>query len=389
MNINRASVFSLAIPLTVPYTIAYVTISDTVNHFLVLENSDGVQGIGCAAPAPDVTGETPDMSLAALERIAAFFGDGSTVLQDSGFSPLEHPSLRGSSGELNWSALATTPSAMTALDMALADLSARTAGQTCAQWMTGHNADQSDSISDPARDSLSDQAFHPVTTSVTIGISSVVETVERARLLLSEGFHFLKIKGGHDVVQDVRRLERLRGEFGPSLYLALDANQGYAISDVELLEQYAAKLKLSYLEQPTPKSDLKLLGMAAKATSIPVMADEAVQTEEDARRIGDLQTVRLINIKLQKMGGFKASSRIDAIAREAGMGTMLGCMDESAISIAAALQFGAAHPNVIFYDLDGHLDLSEDPFDGLVDLDRGRLSTSVSEGLGWMQMPAF
>ncbi len=348
----------MAIPLTVPYTIAYVTITDTVNHFLVLETDSGLVGVGCAAPAPDVTGETPEMSYAALSQLPRLLKNAELANEAFWNSLLQ--------------TLIATPSAMTALDMALADLSARAAHQSCLEWMGGAN-----------------HALKPVTTSVTIGISSLEDTLARARLLTGQGIHFVKVKGGHSVAADIERLKSLRSEFGPRLMLALDANQGYSLQDVGRLEKECRDLQLSYVEQPTPKKDLPLLALAAKATSIPVMADEAVQTEEDARRIGDLGTVRLINIKLQKMGGFRASARIDTIAAEAGMATMLGCMDESALSIGAALLFGAAQPNVVFYDLDGHLDLAQDPFESLVTLQAGKLDTPIGFGLGWSVLPSF
>ncbi|MDA1028655.1 MAG: dipeptide epimerase [Bacteroidetes bacterium] len=358
MKIVHAAVHSLAIPLTVPYTIAYVTITDTVNHFLVIETDTGVKGIGCAAPAPDVTGETPEMSLAALHHLLGRISNADV------------------SDEAFWSstlsAMKSTPSAMTALDMALADVSSRAAHQSCLEWMGGSNLN-----------------LRPVSTSVTIGISSFDETLERARLLVSQGIHFVKVKGGHSVDQDIERLTGLRNEFGPDIMLALDANQGYSPSQVERLEKHNATLDLRYLEQPTSKRDLSLLADAAKATSIPVMADEAVQTLDDAKRIADLGVVRFINIKLQKMGGLLASSRIEAIASAAGMQTMLGCMDESALSINAALLFGAAHPSVVYYDLDGHLDLATDPFETLVTMNAGKLTSANGLGLGWTSFPLF
>lgn len=358
MKIVYAAVHSLAIPLTVPYTIAYVTIKDTVNHFLVLETDTGVKGIGCAAPAPDVTGETPEMSLVALHQL------------------LGHLKNADPSDEAFWnkvlSAMKSTPSAMTALDMALADLLSRAAQQSCLEWLGGSSIN-----------------LRPVSTSVTIGISAFDETMERARLLVSQGVHFVKVKGGHNVDQDIERLTGLRHEFGPDFMLALDANQGYSLDHIERIEKQNALLGLRYLEQPTPKKDFSLLADAAKATSIPVMADEAVQTLEDARRIADLGVVRFINIKLQKMGGLLASSRIEAVASAAGMQTMLGCMDESALSINAALLFGAAHPSVIYYDLDGHLDLATDPFETLVTMHAGKLNSATGLGLGWTSYPPF
>lgn len=358
MKIVHAAVHSLAIPLTVPYTIAYVTITDTVNHFLVIETNTGVKGIGCAAPAPDVTGETPEMSLAALHQLLGIIKNADP--SDDAF----------------WnkilSAMKSTPSAMTALDMALADVSARAARQSCLEWLGGSNLN-----------------YEPVSTSVTIGISSFDETMERARLLASLGIHFVKVKGGHNVDQDIERLIGLRKEFGPEFMLALDANQGYSLSHVEQLEKHNGTLDLRYLEQPTPKGDLALLADAARATSIPVMADEAVQSLDDARRIADLGVVRFINIKLQKMGGLLASSRIEAVASAAGMQTMLGCMDESALSINAALLFGATRRGVMYYDLDGHLDLATDPFEDLVTMNAGKLTSAIGLGLGWTSVPSF
>lgn len=310
--------------------------------------------MGCAAPAQEVTGESPRASLEALRK-AAKLVEGMSV---------EEALIRSSEWRLGW--MKSCPSAACALDMALADLSASASSQPLITWLGA--ATEKDSTSS-------------VVTSVTIGISTLEETMDRAERLVDQGFTFLKIKGGHDVLTDLKRLAELRQMYGDHLQLALDANQGYSLKDVDVFEKGARDFALAYLEQPTDKQNLPLLREAASATSIPVMADEAVQTPDDARRIGDLYSVKLINIKLQKMGGLTAAKEIDTVSKEANMQTMLGCMDESALSIAAALHFGASHPNVRFYDLDGHFDLAQDPFEHLVSLSAGTLSTPISEGL--------
>ena len=351
MTVKHISVHTVQTPLLEPYTIAYETITDITNHFVEIRMHDGRIGIGCAAPAPEVTGESVSDSRNALD---AFARDAIRYALDE----LPRPSPE-------------FPSARAAVDLAVHDMLAREKGRPlCALF------------------GREDDIMVPRETSVTLGISSEQETLARARKLFQEGFAFFKVKGGHDVHADVRRLRMLRQMFGNRVRLSLDANQGYDLAAVDALQAGVGDLRIEYVEQPTNKSNILLLAEAARHTSIPVMADESVQTPDDVSRIADAGAVSLINIKLQKMGGLEVAHAIDERAAEAGMGTMLGCMDESALSIAAALHFASTHSNVQFLDLDGHLDLREDPFANLVSLDkRGRLHARAGIGLGWKNSP--
>lgn len=73
---------------------------------------------------------------------------------------------------------------------------------------------------------------------------------------------------------------------------------------------------------------------------------------------------------------------MDAIARAAHLATMVGCLVEPALLTAAGLSFALSSPNVRYGDLDGYLDLVDDPSSGGFQLQDGWLIASEASGLG-------
>ena len=254
------------------------------------------------------------------------------------------------------------PSAMAAVDMALFDIAGKVYNTPVWKLLGGF------------RDRIK--------TSVTIGILPVKETIEKSLEWTEKEFSCLKIKGGKSVDEDIERVNRVREKVGPKIELRFDANQGYSVEDSIRFVSGTKKAGVELLEQPTPTGQPDKLGKVTSGVSIPVMADESLMNLRDAFRLARNDLVDMINIKLMKVGGIYEAMHINSVARAAGLEAMVGCMDESGLSIAAGLHFALARPNVMYADLDGHLDLLDDPFADAVIIRKGYLYPHNKPGLG-------
>jgi L-alanine-DL-glutamate epimerase-like enolase superfamily enzyme len=350
MRIQRFEAWAVEMGLCEPYDIAYERVDHATNVFVRLETSTGLVAFGCAAPDLAVTGETPESVLSALRGVAE------PLLRDS--NPLRRLLLL----ETLRKKLPDAPSACAAVDLALHDLIGKLTGQPIYKLLGGF------------RDRIR--------TSITIGILPEDETVRRARDFVGQGFRALKLKGGRDAEHDAERVMRVREAVGPGVELRFDANQGYTVEQSLRFVERTRAAKLELLEQPTPRGETDLLGRVVEQVALPVMADESLMTLRDAFRLARRRLADMVNVKLMKVGGIDTALQINSVARAAGLEVMVGCMDEAALAIAGGLHFALARPNVVYADLDGHLDLKGDPSVGAVILRNGTLFPTERPGLG-------
>ncbi|MGE5277591.1 MAG: mandelate racemase/muconate lactonizing enzyme family protein [Acidobacteriota bacterium] len=338
--------------LTRPYTIAFQTADSVENVVARLETEEGLVGLGAASPEPRVTGETLEACVEALgpESLAWLVGRDARTL----------PAL---CRELS-RRLPAAPAARAAVDMALHDLLARRLGVPVVEMLG--------------------RAHDALPTSITIGIKGVEETLAEAGEYVGRGFRILKVKTGRSLEEDLERLRRLREEFSEeTVRIRADANQGYTAEQTLRFFRETERLRLEFLEQPVRADRVETLRSFPEAVRDRIAADESLLSDRDAFSLAvPPRAAGIFNIKLMKCGGIASAMRIAAVAELAGIEVMWGCMDESAVSIAAALHAALASPATRYLDLDGSLDLARDVVRGGFVLENGMMRTTQTPGLG-------
>jgi L-alanine-DL-glutamate epimerase-like enolase superfamily enzyme len=313
---------------------------ETVNVFLRIER-DGIAGNG-EASASAYYGENAADVARRLMGLGAFL-DGRAV---------DSPEDVAAIWEEAWPLLAPSRAAQCALDVALWDWLGKRDGYTVAELALGEKA-------------------RPVASFATIGISGPEELERKIGELA--GFPRVKVKA--DQTGDLSTAARVRGAM-PEARIAVDANCAWGDIDFDRVGAELRGIGIEFVEQPLPPArDAEMAGLCARLP-VPVMADESCVTAEDVERVSG--HFAGFNIKLVKCGGLTPALRMARRGRELGLRTMVGCMLESSLLIAA----GAVAAQITDYaDLDGAWLLADDPAEGWV-FERGMLYPGEGTGFG-------
>jgi O-succinylbenzoate synthase len=163
---------------------------------------------------------------------------------------------------------------------------------------------------------------------VSIGIQpSLEKLMEKVELSLSQGYQRIKLKCKPG--WDVQMFEAIRNRW-PDIMLSCDANSAYRLRDADHLTTFD-QYKLLMIEQPLWADDFYFHAMLQQRLDTAICLDESIRNRRDALAAIEMESCRIINIKLGRVGGFSEAIAIHNATQERGIPVWCGGMLESGI----------------------------------------------------------
>jgi L-alanine-DL-glutamate epimerase-like enolase superfamily enzyme len=304
MRISEVETVPYSLPFRDEYLTAQGALAEREMVLLRLHTDEGVVGLGEAVPMTLRGGE----SLARVERALARSYRRIRRLDPSGLAgdePLEaaiDAFIHVAAGRR------LAGPAAAALEMAIFDLAGKLSGQPVWQLLRGERAE-------------------PVRCNATLAAGEPAAVAEAAGRWGEGGFETFKLKLGAG--DDVEQVRAVREAAGPAARIRVDANGAFSADQAISLMRELEPLGIELAEQPSPT--LGELAEVARATSIPVAADESVTSAKDADRAREAGACRFATAKLSKTGGIGAAGAIAA-----SLPTYLSSALDGPVGIAAA-----------------------------------------------------
>jgi O-succinylbenzoate synthase len=163
---------------------------------------------------------------------------------------------------------------------------------------------------------------------VSLGIqSSIPALMGIIEKELAAGYQRIKLKCKPG--WDTQVFEQVRSRW-PGITLSCDANSAYRMRDLDHVATFEA-FDLLMIEQPLWHDDFYFHSTLQKRLETPICLDEAIRNRRDALAAIEMDSCRIINIKLGRVGGFSEAIAVHNVAQERGIPVWCGGMLESGI----------------------------------------------------------
>ncbi|WP_348261500.1 o-succinylbenzoate synthase [Telmatobacter sp. DSM 110680] len=299
MRIDGIVLRELHLPLVRPFETSFGV---TRNRRILLAEirSEGLVGWGecTAGERPHFSGESTDT---AWQVIVNELGPmlASATVEHGGDCPKIFSLVRGN------------PMAKAALENAIWDLEAQREGVSLSQLIGG----------------VRDRIPCGVSLGIQKSIPELMDIIERE---LASGYQRIKLKC--KLGWDVEVFEKVRTQW-PDIMLSCDANSAYKLKDADHLVNFDA-FDLLMVEQPLWYDDFYYHSMLQKRMNTPICLDESIRNRRDALAAIEMESCKIINIKLGRVGGFSEAIAVHNAAQERGISVWCGGMLESGVGRA-------------------------------------------------------
>jgi muconate cycloisomerase len=313
MWLKKIDLYLLQIQLCMPIKHYLAERTHSENLVVKVVTDSGVVGFGEGIARQYVTGEVMGSSLRFLQE--------HLIPQLNGFHPSGPPDLIEALGELfTEENRAQAPAACCALELAIFDAAGKAWSQSVAQMLGG--GDQ------------------PLIYSAVIPMMSHPSFHRLLHLIRDMEMSFVKIKVGNE--SDTEILSLAREILGHKVDIRVDANGAWSSEKAEKRIGAMMAYGISAVEQPVSKEDILGLKRVSEQVEIPIIADESLCLERDAKKLASLDACQVFNLRLSKCGGILAALRLYEIARKKAIFSQLGCqVGETGILSAAGRQLAA------------------------------------------------
>lgn len=144
--------------------------------------------------------------------------------------------------------------------------------------------------------------------------------VARAKQAAADGFAMIKLKVGSDLADDVRRMKLARATVGPSMRIAVDANQRWDVGAAVAWMKELAPYNPYWIEEPTSPDDVLGHHAIAKAVApIKVATGEHVQNRVVFKQLLQLGAIEVLQLDAARVGGVNENVAILLLAAKFGV----------------------------------------------------------------------
>ena len=351
LEIVDLEAIAVSVPLRRPVTMSGEVVDRAQNLVVRVTDGDGRTGWGEAASAPLMTGETQQGMVAAARYIARRI------------KGLQIESVDGPA-EFVSRAVYGNPGAKAAIEMALLDL----LGQACNK---------------PLHDLIGGSVRNRAPVLQMLSSDGTCPEQEQARQALDRGVRAFKVKvGRYGAEEDLARCEEVREAVGSRPRISADANEGFQREVAVDFCSGAKAAGLDFVEQPVPSNDLEAMRACAKASAVPIGADEGIRSISDIRKHHEAGAARGGSIKPLKLGIWNLL-RAGRLMNEFAMHVNLaGKIAETGIGSAAIAHVAVSLPQLDWDVSVTNQYLQDDIVAEPVRVVEGRIAPPDAPGLG-------